>query len=46
MVRTVEQILGITPMNQEDLAAEPMYDAFKSRPNYAPFSGRCPTRSR
>jgi hypothetical protein len=25
MVRTVEQLLGITPMNQEDHSAEPMY---------------------
>ena len=37
MVRTVEQILGITPMNQLDLAAKPMYDAFQSTPNDAPF---------
>ena len=29
MVKTIEQILGIPPMNQEDEAAEPMYDAFK-----------------
>ena len=28
MVKTIEQILGIQPMNQEDLAAEPMYGAF------------------
>ena len=38
MVRTVEQILGIPPMNQEDLAARPMYNAFQSTPNYAPFT--------
>jgi hypothetical protein len=38
MVRTIEQILGIHPMNQEDLAAEPMYDAFTEHPNYTPYS--------
>jgi hypothetical protein len=37
MVRTVEQILGIRPMNQEDGAAQPMYGAFTSKPNFAPF---------
>ncbi len=38
MVRTVEQILGIQPMNQEDYAAEPMYGAFTERPNFAPYT--------
>ncbi len=38
MVRTIEQILGIRPMNQEDLAAEPMYGAFTKHPDYAPFN--------
>ncbi len=37
MVRTVEQILGIQPMNQEDHSAEPMYSAFTSHPNFAPY---------
>jgi YVTN family beta-propeller protein len=40
MVKTIEQILGIHPMNQEDLAAEPMYSAFTNRPrewNFAPY---------
>jgi len=37
MVRTIEQILGIRPMNQEDEAAEPMYGAFTQHPNYAPY---------
>ncbi len=37
MVRTIEQILGIHPMNQEDYAAEPMYDAFTDHPNVAPY---------
>jgi YVTN family beta-propeller protein len=38
MVRTIEQILGIRPMNQEDEAAEPMYSAFTQHPNYAPYN--------
>ena len=38
MVRTVEQILGIQPMNQEDYAAEPMYGAFTETPNFEPFT--------
>ena len=37
MVKTVEQILGIKAMNQEDYAAEPMYGAFTKRPDFAPF---------
>jgi YVTN family beta-propeller protein len=40
MVKTVEQILGIRPMNQEDEAAQPMYSAFTDRPNFAPFDVR------
>jgi hypothetical protein len=38
MVRTVEQILGIQPMNQEDHAAEPMYGAFTEQPNFSPYT--------
>jgi YVTN family beta-propeller protein len=38
MVKTVEQILGIKAMNQEDYSAEPMYSAFTDRPNDAPFN--------
>jgi hypothetical protein len=38
MVRTVEQILGIHPMNQEDYAAEPMYGAFTETPNFEPYT--------
>jgi hypothetical protein len=37
MVKTVEQVLGIHPMNQEDEAAQPMYSAFTDTPNFAPF---------
>jgi YVTN family beta-propeller protein len=38
MVRTVEQILGIQPMNQMDYSAEPMYAAFTEHPNFAPYT--------
>jgi YVTN family beta-propeller protein len=37
VVRTIEQILGLPPMNQLDLAAEPMFGAFADRPDYAPY---------
>lgn len=38
MIRTIEQILGIHPMNQEDSAATPMTTAFTNKPNYTPFT--------
>jgi YVTN family beta-propeller protein len=38
VVRTIEQILGIQPMNTEDRAAEPMFDAFTSAPDYTPYA--------
>ncbi|RAG85874.1 phosphoesterase [Streptacidiphilus pinicola] len=38
MVRTIEQILGIHPMNQKDTAATPMTTAFTSKPDYTPFN--------
>jgi hypothetical protein len=37
MVRTIENILGIPPMNQLDLAAEPMTDCFTSEPDFKPY---------
>jgi hypothetical protein len=37
MVRTMEQILGLPPMNQMDMAATPMRDLFTTTPNFAPF---------
>jgi YVTN family beta-propeller protein len=37
-VRTIEQILGAQPLNEKVAAATPMYDAFTSKPNYAPFT--------
>jgi phospholipase C len=38
VMRTIEQILGLPPMNQEDLTAEPMYDAFTNTPDFTPFT--------
>jgi YVTN family beta-propeller protein len=38
MVRTIEQILGIHPMNQLDTAATPMYGAFTDTPDYTPYT--------
>ncbi|MCQ9135232.1 alkaline phosphatase family protein [Streptomyces hilarionis] len=38
MIRTVEQILGIRPMNQKDSAATPMAGAFTRRPDDTPFT--------
>ncbi|MER6103443.1 bifunctional YncE family protein/alkaline phosphatase family protein [Streptomyces sp. NPDC001832] len=38
MIRTIEQILGIQPMNQKDSAASPMRGAFKQNPDFTPFN--------
>jgi Phosphoesterase family len=38
MIRTIEQILGVHPMNQLDAAASPMAGAFTSTPDDTPFS--------
>ncbi len=35
--RTIEQILGMKPMNQNDLVASPMYEIFTSNPPAANF---------
>ncbi len=37
MVRTIENILGIPPMNQLDLMAEPMSDCFTDKPDFTPY---------
>ncbi|MFJ5268534.1 bifunctional YncE family protein/alkaline phosphatase family protein [Streptomyces sp. NPDC088358] len=37
MIRTIEQILGIHPMNQKDSAATPMSGAFTKKANLKPF---------
>ena len=38
MIRTIENILGMHPMNQKDSAATPMYGAFTSTPNFTPYT--------
>lgn len=37
LYRTIEQILGLPPQNQFDLAAEPMFACFTARPDAAPY---------
>jgi hypothetical protein len=37
LVRTIEQILGLPPMNQFDLAATPMTALFTDKPDLTPF---------
>ncbi|MCO5974523.1 alkaline phosphatase family protein [Actinoallomurus soli] len=38
VIRTIEQILGIHPMNQKDSAATPMRAAFTNKPDDTPFT--------
>ena len=37
MVRTIENILGLPPMNQLDLSSEPMADCFTDKPDFEPY---------
>ncbi len=37
LLRTIEQILGLPPMNQFDAAASPMTDVFTDKPDFTPF---------
>ncbi|UUZ84155.1 hypothetical protein LJK88_10690 [Paenibacillus sp. P26] len=37
MVRTIEQILGLPPMNQNDAAAAPMSELFTDKPDFTPY---------
>ena len=37
MVRTIEQILGLPPMNIQDAIANPMTDCFGSKPDKTPY---------
>ena len=37
VVRTIEQILGIPPMNISDATAMPMFDCFSATPDFAAF---------
>ena len=38
VLRTMELILGLPPMSQYDAAATPMYNAFTTTPNLAPYT--------
>jgi YVTN family beta-propeller protein len=38
LVRTMELILGLPPMNQMDATATPMFDCFVDQPDFAPFN--------
>ncbi len=38
MTRTIEQILGLPPLNQFDLVASPMLTAFTNTPNLTPWT--------
>ena len=38
LLRTIEQILGLPPMNQFDATASPMFDVFTAAPDLRPFA--------
>ncbi len=38
VLRTIEQILGLPPMNQFDASATPMFDCFVDEPDLTPFT--------
>jgi YVTN family beta-propeller protein len=38
IIRTIEQILGLPPMNQHDLVTPPMQGLFTNTPNYATYT--------
>ena len=38
LIRTMEQILGLPPMNQFDATATPMLDCFTETPDFSPFT--------
>ena len=37
ILRTIEQILGMAPMNQFDASATPLFDCFTEQPDFTPF---------
>ena len=37
VIRTMEQILGLPPMNVEDASAKPMFDVFSKKPDLTPY---------
>lgn len=40
ILRTIEQILGMPPMNAFDASATPMFDCFTAEPDLTPFDAR------
>jgi hypothetical protein len=38
MFRTIEQILGLPPLNQYDLGADPMFGVFTATPDFKPYT--------
>jgi hypothetical protein len=40
MLRTMELILGLSPMSQFDAAAMPMFASFQAKPDLTPFKAR------
>lgn len=38
LIRTIEQILGLPPMNQFDATATPMFACFTDQPDFRPFT--------
>jgi len=40
VVRTIEQILGLPPVNQYDTAAQPMFDVFTAHRDLTPYTAR------
>ncbi|MBK7998361.1 MAG: beta-propeller fold lactonase family protein [Verrucomicrobia bacterium] len=38
LLRTMELILGLPPMNQLDASATPMFDCFTDKPDFTPFT--------
>jgi len=38
MVRSIEQILGLKPMNQNDAAATPLSEIFTNKPDFTPYN--------
>jgi hypothetical protein len=43
LVRSIENILGLPPMNQMDATATPLYDCFTDKPDLTPY-GAVPNR--
>ncbi len=38
MLRTMEELLGLSPLTQYDASATPMWNSFSSNPNFTPFT--------